>query len=140
MDEFQDTDVNQFELLRILCKDHAHITVVGDDDQQIYSWRGAIGLYNIKNFENVFMGAITTKLEQNFRSTGVIVASARSLISKNKSRMPKTVRTTSLTGTLMTVCEFRNDQCETTAIVDFITSLRKQGVPLQVFEWVACAV
>ena len=62
VDEFQDTDVNQFELLRILCKDHAHITIVGDDDQQIYSW---------------------------------------------------------------------NDQCETTAIVDFITSLRKQGVPLQ---------
>ena len=62
---------------------------------------------------------------------GAIVASARSLISKNKSRMPKNVRTTSPTGTLMTVCECRNDQCETTAIVDFITSLRKQGVPLQ---------
>ncbi|GLJ06859.1 hypothetical protein SUGI_0050450 [Cryptomeria japonica] len=131
VDEFQDTDVGQFELLRILCKEHGHITIVGDDDQQIYSWHGAAGFQNIKKFENAFVGVTIIKLEQNFRSTGAIVASARSLITKNKNRIPKTVRTVAPTGMLMTICECRNVQCEATAVGDFILSLKQQGVPLQ---------
>ncbi|KAH6558751.1 hypothetical protein KP509_1Z047600 [Ceratopteris richardii] len=129
VDEFQDTDVDQFQLLKLLCRDHKRLTIVGDDDQQIYTWRGAAGFHNLMMFEKFFHGATVTKLEQNFRSTGAIVAAARSVISKNQKRTPKTIRTKSPTGTVLSVCECRNEQCEATAVSRFILSLKEQGIP-----------
>ncbi|KAI5080895.1 hypothetical protein GOP47_0004078 [Adiantum capillus-veneris] len=131
VDEFQDTDVDQFQLLRLLCRDHKRLTIIGDDDQQIYTWRGAAGFLNLMMFEKLFHGATVTKLEQNFRSTGAIVAAARSVIAKNVNRTPKTIRTLSPTGITLSVCECRNEQCEASAVAKFILSLKEQGILLQ---------
>ncbi|KAJ7562328.1 hypothetical protein O6H91_03G064500 [Diphasiastrum complanatum] len=131
VDEFQDTDTSQFELLQLLCVQHQHLTIVGDDDQQIYSWRGANGFQNLFSFPRLFPDAEVVKLEQNFRSTGAIVAAARCVIAKNVKRMPKTIRTSSPTGQKLTVCECRNELCEALAVADFISSMRAQGVPLR---------
>ncbi|MCO5553237.1 hypothetical protein L7F22_006758 [Adiantum nelumboides] len=131
VDEFQDTDLDQFQLLRLLCRDHKRLTIIGDDDQQIYTWRGAAGFHNLMMFENFFHGATVTKLEQNFRSTGAIVAAARSVIAKNLNRTTKTIRTLSPTGTTLSVCECRNEQCEASAVAKFILALKEQSIPFR---------
>ncbi|XP_024529285.1 uncharacterized protein LOC9631646 isoform X1 [Selaginella moellendorffii] len=130
VDEFQDTDTGQFKLLQALSTRHHHVTVVGDDDQQIYSWRGAAGIQNLESFSSTFGGATVVKLERNFRSTGAIVAAARSVISRNESRMRKSIGTTAPTGKLVAMCECRNVLCEVAAISNFISSSRAEGVKL----------
>jgi DNA helicase-2/ATP-dependent DNA helicase PcrA len=88
VDEFQDTSVNQYELMKLLAEGHRNICVVGDDDQSIYSWRGA-SFHNIVRFEKDFAGAREIKLEQNYRSTRTILRGANGLIGHNKNRKPK---------------------------------------------------
>jgi DNA helicase-2/ATP-dependent DNA helicase PcrA len=88
VDEYQDTNLVQFELVRILTDEHRHLCVVGDDDQSIYGWRGAC-IDNILQFESWFPDARAIALEQNYRSTGHILASANAVIALNQSRKVK---------------------------------------------------
>ena len=90
VDEFQDTNRTQFEMLRILSQGHGNLFVVGDDDQSIYSWRGATPA-NIIDFQQNFPGAKKIALEQNYRCSGNIVNAASAMIQNNKNRAAKTL-------------------------------------------------
>ena len=97
VDEYQDTNLLQYELMHLLAMAHNNICVVGDDDQCIYEWRGA-DIRNILEFEKDFPGAKVIKLEQNYRSTGNIIEGAHSVISKNKGRKDKKLWTSAPMG------------------------------------------
>ena len=93
IDEYQDTNFAQYQLGHLLAQKHENIVVVGDDDQSIYSWRGA-NIKNILDFEKDYSKATVLKLEENYRSTSVILNAASSLIAKNNQRREKTLFTT----------------------------------------------
>ncbi|SMF66810.1 ATP-dependent helicase [Pseudobacteriovorax antillogorgiicola] len=92
VDEFQDTNRTQFEIIRRLSERHGNLFVVGDDDQSIYSWRGATPA-NIIDFQRTFPGAKKIALEQNYRCSGNIVKAASTMIAKNVNRAEKTLFT-----------------------------------------------
>lgn len=92
IDEYQDTNAAQYNLVKLLVNEERAIAVVGDDWQSIYSWRGA-DFTNILNFERDFPGATIIKLEQNYRSTGNILAAAQNVITKNTTRSDKVLWT-----------------------------------------------
>src|ERR1700674_627336 len=91
VDEYQDTNLVQYLWLRLLARGHQNICCVGDDDQSIYSWRGA-EVENILRFEKDFAGARIVRLERNYRSTAPILAAASGLIAHNEGRLGKTLR------------------------------------------------
>lgn len=91
VDEYQDTNVTQYLLLRLLSQKHRNICCVGDDDQSIYSWRGA-EIENILRFQKDFEDAYVIRLERNYRSTANILSAASALISHNKERLGKTLK------------------------------------------------
>jgi DNA helicase-2/ATP-dependent DNA helicase PcrA len=91
VDEYQDTNFIQYLWLRLLAQEHKNICCVGDDDQSIYSWRGA-EVENILRFEKDFPGAKIVRLESNYRSTATILAAASGLIAHNEDRLGKTLR------------------------------------------------
>ena len=101
VDEFQDTNRAQLRLVKHLVRDHSNLVVVGDDDQSIYSWRGAEPK-NILEFEGAFPGAKTVKLEQNYRSTKRILAAANEVIANNVQRHGKTLWSQLPDGELIT--------------------------------------
>ncbi len=91
IDEYQDTNVSQYLLIRLLCQKHRNLCCVGDDDQSIYSWRGA-EIENILRFNRDFNDAQTIRLERNYRSTQHILSAASSLIGNNSGRLGKTLK------------------------------------------------
>lgn len=102
IDEYQDTNAVQYKLIKLLVNEERNICVVGDDWQSIYSWRGA-DFTNILNFERDFPGAKVIKLEQNYRSTGNILAASQKIINQNKTRTEKTLFTESEQGDPVTI-------------------------------------
>ncbi|MGI6217713.1 MAG: ATP-dependent helicase [Coriobacteriales bacterium] len=97
VDEYQDTNHAQYEITKLLASLNRNIMVVGDDDQSIYSWRGA-DIRNILEFEKDYKDAHTVKLEENYRSTGTILEAANAVIANNRSRKPKRLFTRSGPG------------------------------------------
>ncbi|MEO8361837.1 MAG: UvrD-helicase domain-containing protein, partial [Vicinamibacteria bacterium] len=91
VDEYQDTNRLQYRIVRALASTHKNITVVGDEDQSIYSWRGA-DIRNILEFERDFPGATILRLEENYRSTQAILDAASGLVIKNENRIGKTLK------------------------------------------------
>ena len=100
VDEYQDTNRSQYELMRLLTEAHGNICVVGDEDQSIYSWRGA-DIKNILDFERDFPNAKTIRLEQNYRSTKNILAGAGAVVENNKARKGKKLWTEAAAGDLI---------------------------------------
>ncbi|MBC7292921.1 MAG: UvrD-helicase domain-containing protein, partial [Thermoleophilia bacterium] len=88
VDEYQDTNRTQYELVKLLTAEHRQVTVVGDDDQSVYSWRGA-DIRNILEFEKDFPDAKVIKLEQNYRSYTTILEAANAIVAHNRGRKPK---------------------------------------------------
>lgn len=102
IDEYQDTNRSQYELMRLLSQEHDNVCVVGDEDQSIYSWRGA-DIRNILDFEKDFPNARTIRLEQNYRSTKNILEAASVVVANNKERKGKWLWTDADEGDMLTV-------------------------------------
>ena len=126
VDEYQDTNVAQYLWLRLLAQGSPNICCVGDDDQSIYGWRGA-EVDNILRFEADFPGAKVIRLEQNYRSTGHILAAASGLIAKNQGRLGKTLFTEGDAGKKVTLSGVWDDEEEARSIAGDIESLSKAG-------------
>ena len=129
VDEYQDTNVAQYLWLRLLASEHKNLCCVGDDDQSIYGWRGAeVG--NILRFESDYPGAKTVRLEENYRSTGHILAAASSLISKNENRLGKTLYTSIDDGEKLLVSGYWDGQDEARHVASKIEGKLKDGFDL----------
>ncbi len=128
VDEYQDTNRAQFELIRMLCGKRRNICVVGDEDQSIYSWRGA-DIRNILDFENVFPDVKVLKLEQNYRSSKTIIEAASHVIQKNTMRKGKQMWTANPEGDAIDIIECFNDKDEAEFVANETAKLYKSGVP-----------
>lgn len=132
VDEYQDTNVTQYLLIRILSQKHRNLCCVGDDDQSIYSWRGA-EIENILRFGKDFSDAKTIRLERNYRSTANILAAASNLISHNQGRLGKTLKVAENSpaqqceNAKIKVVSSYNGEEEAQYIVDTIESTRREG-------------
>ncbi|MEA4910890.1 MAG: UvrD-helicase domain-containing protein [Candidatus Elulimicrobiales bacterium] len=132
IDEYQDTNNSQYELIKeLLNTEEKNICVVGDIDQNIYSWRGA-NLRNILNFEKDFPDGKVVLLEENYRSTKNILDLANVSIQKNKARFPKNLFTNKSTGDEIEICPTFDEKAEADFIVQKIKELvREKGVDLK---------
>jgi DNA helicase II / ATP-dependent DNA helicase PcrA len=130
VDEYQDTNRAQFELIRLLSHLHRNICVVGDEDQSIYSWRGA-DIRNILGFEKVFEESKLIKLEQNYRSSKRIIEAASEVISRNIARKGKKMWTDNGEGDEILIVECRDDKAEAELVGQRIRGLVKEGVSLK---------
>ena len=132
VDEYQDTNLVQYLWLRLLAQGHQNICCVGDDDQSIYSWRGA-EVENILRFEKDFENARIVRLESNYRSTAAILAAASGLIAHNEGRLGKTLRPgrqDAQSGEKVTVIELWDSDEEARMVAGKIEELRRGGHPL----------
>ena len=125
IDEYQDTNVVQYNIVKLLVNEQKNICVVGDDWQSIYSWRGA-DFTNILNFERDYPGAKVIKLEQNYRSTGCILAASQKIINKNKTRTDKTLFTEIGNGEPVEIESLRDETEEANYVALKIMNMQRQ--------------
>jgi len=125
IDEYQDTNRSQYELMRLLSSGHSNVGVVGDEDQSIYSWRGA-DIRNILDFEKDYPGAAVIRLEQNYRSTKRILEAASTVIANNVERKGKTLWTAGDAGDKVTVYQSYDAENEALYIGDEIKKALSQ--------------
>ena len=124
IDEYQDTNVIQYKIIKLLVNEKRNICVVGDDWQSIYSWRGA-DFTNILNFTKDFPGAKVIKLEENYRSTGNILEAAQKIISKNEMRTDKTLYTNLGAGSPVEIESLRDETAEANFVALTILKMLK---------------
>ena len=127
VDEYQDTNVIQYKLIKMLSEVHKNICVVGDDDQSIYSWRGACS-DNIINFEKDYEDVEVIFLDQNYRSNSTILDAANAVIKNNTDRKDKALWSENKGGDKITVYAATNDKDETDDIAKKILDLKTQGI------------
>ncbi|OGT25477.1 MAG: DNA helicase II [Gammaproteobacteria bacterium RIFCSPLOWO2_02_FULL_42_14] len=132
VDEFQDTNDIQYRWLKAIAGDKSFLMAVGDDDQSIYSWRGA-QVKNIQHFTRDFKNAQTIRLEQNYRSTKNILDAANAVIDNNKNRLGKTLWTVGSSGEPLTLFEAFNEREEAGQVVSEIKQIAHQGISLNDF-------
>ncbi|WP_372655167.1 ATP-dependent helicase [Halobacteriovorax sp.] len=128
VDEYQDTNRAQFELVRMLSEKTRNVCVVGDEDQSIYSWRGA-DIRNILDFEEIFSDAKILKLEQNYRSSKNIIEAATHVIARNSQRKGKDMWTENPHGEDIEIIECFNDKKEAEFVAEKIQKLSREGHP-----------
>jgi DNA helicase-2/ATP-dependent DNA helicase PcrA len=128
VDEYQDTNVCQLELLKLVGGERRNVCAVGDDDQAIYGWRGA-EVKNILRFDRHFAGTKEVRLEQNYRSTGRILACANAVIAKNAARKEKRLWTSAGPGEPVKVVALPDDDEEARFVAEEIARQRGEGRP-----------
>ncbi|MBL4743765.1 MAG: DNA helicase II [Cycloclasticus sp.] len=126
VDEFQDTNTIQYAWLRLLTQENENLYVVGDDDQSIYGWRGA-KIENIHRFQKDYADHKVVRLEQNYRSTSIILQAANAVIVNNEGRMGKKLWTDGEEGELISLYSGYNDQDEARFVVDRIKDWASNG-------------
>ncbi len=126
VDEYQDTNRSQYDIVRLLAGEGGNVTVVGDEDQSIYSWRGA-KIDNILDFETDFPGARVLRLEENYRSTQAILDVASGLVSHNARRKGKTLRAVREGGDAVGLHQAADEFQEAAWVVDRIAALPARG-------------
>ena len=126
VDEYQDTNLAQYELVRLLAGEKKNVCVVGDDDQSIYGWRGA-DIRNILEFEKDFPGCFVVKLEQNYRSTGNILDAANQVIAHNAGRKEKALWTEADAGDKIRLYCAQDERDEAAWVCRQIENWKKNG-------------
>ena len=130
VDEYQDTNHAQYRLVNILAAAHRNLCVVGDDDQSVYSWRGA-DIRNILDFERDYPEAKVVKLEQNYRSTQTILNAANAVVANNASRKHKALWTAGDEGERIRLFTAADDYAEARYVVAEILRLKEAGASLR---------
>ncbi|EQD28225.1 DNA helicase, UvrD/REP type, partial [mine drainage metagenome] len=126
VDEYQDTNRAQYSLLRLLVEEHRRVTVVGDPDQSVYSWRGA-DIRNILEFQRDYPDALVIPLEQNYRSTAAILRAAGAVIQENSLRVEKGLWTEGPEGSPVVIGQFYDEREEATAVAREVLALVDRG-------------
>lgn len=126
VDEFQDTNTIQYAWIRVLAGQTGHLFIVGDDDQSIYGWRGA-KIENIQKFHKDYPDANTVRLEQNYRSTGNILAAANAVIANNSERLGKELWTEDADGEPIQLYNAYNERDEAAYLVQEVLNWMNQG-------------
>ena len=129
IDEYQDTNYAQFKIINLISKEHQNLCVVGDDDQAIYSWRGA-NISNILNFEKDYKNVLTVKLEQNYRSPKSILDTANCLIKNNSERHPKELWTNITSKDKPKLLKLENEKQEAEFVAEMVSQLSSSGTSL----------
>ncbi|HZV77162.1 MAG TPA: DUF3553 domain-containing protein, partial [Candidatus Babeliales bacterium] len=132
VDEYQDVNAAQYRLIALLAGYHGNVTVVGDDDQSIYSWRGS-DYRMILRFEEDFSGAKIFKLEENYRSTGRILEAANSLVANNRARAPKRLFTARGEGEPITLYPAATERDEARYVVEKVKNMVRDGAAYRDF-------
>jgi DNA helicase-2/ATP-dependent DNA helicase PcrA len=132
VDEYQDVNYAQYKLCAVLAEEHKNLTVVGDDDQSIYSWRGS-DYKNILRFEEDFPGAKVFRLEENYRSTQTILTVANEIVSQNASRAEKKIFTNRAAGDTVTVYGAETERAEARYAIEKIKELVREGAAYRDF-------
>ncbi len=130
VDEYQDANYIQRKWLELMTKETGRAFVVGDDDQSIYSWRGA-SVHNLKLFTYDFENVEVIKLEENYRSTRIILAAANNIVQKNLTRFDKTIFTNNKTGDLIREYCARDEEGETQFVAEIIKQWQSKGNKLK---------
>lgn len=130
IDEYQDTNTVQFEIVHLLAGERKNLCVVGDVDQNIYSWRGA-DIEHLLSFERIFPGARVIILEQNYRSTQTILAAANDIISKNSNRYEKVLFTENGEGEPLSLYSAYSETDEARHVASTVAQLIGNGTPAQ---------